>query len=92
MPIEPPIQGMKKTPAFIGDPVMGGAWYGLILWAASQDEFLCKFQEDTGHDLKSLFKVSGLERMIDQATGYDRAVVAAWADWVTENLWGEWEG
>jgi hypothetical protein len=82
-----PIQGMTKHPN--GLPLMTGAWLGLIYFAASEAEMRAAFTEDTGHDLLRVLRAGGLDKLVDKATGYDRAVVAAFADWVTVNMWGE---
>jgi hypothetical protein len=82
-----PIEGMKTEP--YGLPLMSEAWFACVLWAAGKPENLKQFKEETGHDLNDVLKSRGLNKMIDQATGYDRTVIAAWADWVTKNFWGE---
>lgn len=86
--MRPPILGMKLIPDGIDDSVMGGAWAGLVCFAAGEPEMRAAFTKETGHDLACLANLSPLERMIDKATDHDRAVLAAFADWVTERLWG----
>lgn len=76
---------------FYGDGVMEGMWIGLLVWAATKNEIVTSFKEETGLDLPNMINSRGINAMIDKATGYDRAVVVAWADFVTKHLWGEEE-
>jgi len=84
-----PIEGMKTRP--YGYDYMAGAWAGLLSWAATVDKFVEEFKAETGYDLRDVLTSRGINKMIDEATGHDKAVVVAWADWVTRNLWGEEE-
>lgn len=81
-----PIEGMKTVP--MGEDIMIGAWIGLLVWASEKEDIVEDFKRDTGKDIKSFLNRTPIIRMIDEATGYDKDVVIAWADWVTENLWG----
>ena len=83
----PPVKGMKLIP--YGFPLMFEAWLGCVLWAATQEGHCNVFKQETGLDLKSLDKRTVLDSMIDEATGYENKVLAAFCDWVTERLWGE---
>ena len=82
-----PIDGMKND--VDGLPLMFPAWYGCVLWAADKKEFVDAFKDETGYNLEAVLRASNLDALIDEATGYSKAVVVAWADWVTENLWGK---
>jgi hypothetical protein len=81
-----PIEGMTTDP--YGLPFMADAWLACVIWAAERPENIKQFKIDTGYDLTDVLKSRGLNKLIDQATGYDRKVVSAWADWVTKNYWG----
>jgi hypothetical protein len=81
-----PIEGMKTTP--YGEDYMAGGWIGLVEWLVTQDWAVSDFKEKTGHDIISIIKARGIDRMIDKATGHDREVITAWADYVTEYHWG----
>ncbi len=70
-----------------GDAEMEPAWGACVAWAMGIDELREQFKHDTGHDLDSLHG-SAVEQMIDEATGRTREIMAAWCDWVTENIWG----
>jgi hypothetical protein len=85
--MNPPIEGMTTIP--YGLPLMVDAWFACVVWAATMKENTDAFKKETGYDLSNVLRSRGIEQMIDKATGYDRAVVAAWADWVTKNYWGE---
>lgn len=89
MSTKPPIEGMRALP--LGMPCMAGAWLGCLLFCSKDPEALAKFKADTGFDLEGLTKATPLEHAIDVATGHERAVVVAFADWVTKNVWGEVE-
>lgn len=89
--VELPIKGMTKTPLFLG--IDGGAGFVSCLMFCSQDECaLESFKIDSGHDLRSIIPKNGLEALIDSATGFDAhkgEIVAKFADWVVEKIWGE---
>lgn len=85
--IDPPIDGMKTIP--YGIPLMLSEWMSLVLWLAGQKQYTDTFKKETGLDITALTRVSPIEVMIDTATGHQKTVIIAWADWVTENEWGE---
>lgn len=89
MAMKVPIEGMKALP--YGWPLMAGAYMGLLQFLITQPEAREAFKADTGMDVTRAlgFGVSPLDRMVDKATGHDKAVVAAFADWVTETQWGD---
>ena len=73
----------------LGMPFMAGAWIGCLLFCSKQEDALTGFKAETGFDLPGLLTATPLEHAIDQATGHEKAVVVAFADWVTKNVWGE---
>lgn len=83
---------MKVTPEFFGtdswETILGVAWVGLCEYLISQPEARAAFKADTGKNLDSLVNRSPLDAMIDNATGYQSEIMAAWCDWVTVNHWG----
>jgi hypothetical protein len=81
-----PIEGMKTEP--YGLPEMADAWIGCLLWAASRDDLAAQFTADTGMTLDALHS-KGINAAIDNATGFTKATLIAFADWVTTNLWGQ---
>lgn len=81
-----PIAGMTLTP--YGWPFMAGAYLGLVQFLLTKREATDAFKADTGHDIMRVLLGRGIGAMVDKATGYDKAVVAAFADWVTKNHWG----
>jgi len=88
--IEPPIVGMKAVPWGCDEgPLMAGAFVGCVRFALGEPELRQQFKDETGQDITALVTGSPIDRMIDEATGHDRAVFAAFADWVSVNLWGD---
>ena len=83
-----PIDGMKVTP--FGWPHMAGIWAACLMWAVTEDAIVARFEADTGKKLPPPAR-NGLERMIDEATGVNRDIAVAFADWVTKEIWGESE-
>lgn len=61
-------------------------WASFIHWAASQPEMIQQFNEDAGRDYKAV--KTGIESMIDRATGKLEDDTAAFVRWVTEKHWG----
>lgn len=84
---EPPIKGMQTRP--MGLPLMMGAWFSCVVWAAEQEEALAMFKADTGLDLAAILRRTPLEAMIDKSTGFEQRIVASFCDWVTKTIWGE---
>jgi hypothetical protein len=82
-----PIKGMKLTP--FGWPLMADAYLGLVYFLVGKPEWRDQFKADTGMDIERVLCGRGIEAMVDKATGYDQAVVARFADWVTEFHWGD---
>lgn len=81
-----PIEGMTKTP--LGKDEMAPAWAGCFRWALSEKELRSKFRIETGFDVDHVLKATGINAMIDKATGYQKEMVIKFADWVTEKIWG----
>ena len=67
---------------------MAEAFFGCVSFATSQPELVGRFQTETGYSLKSLVNRTGLETMIDQKSGREEVIVAAWFDWVAINIFG----
>jgi len=83
---KPPLEGMKTVPE--GLPLMFDAWAGCVMWAIGNPEVREEFRKATGYDLSLLVNRSGLDAMIDAATGHQKTVLAAFCDFVTTNMWG----
>ena len=83
----PPIEGMKKVP--MGLPLMMEAWASFIAFSASLPEARAAFTAATGLKLEAFENRSPMDAAIDKATGFDRHVLTAFMDWVTEFHWGE---
>ena len=78
--------GMTVTP--MGYPLMAEAFFGCASFAISEPRMVAAFEKETGYSLKSLANRTGLKAMIDQSTGYELKIVAAWFDWVAINIFG----
>lgn len=83
---EPPVEGMSRVP--YGLPLMADAWLGCVIWAAGEEECRKNFLDATGYDLNKLLRRHPIEALIDQSTGYERKVILAFFDYVTEFIWG----
>lgn len=59
---------------------MTPAWLGCISWALNTPEVVAAFRAATGNQWQP--GRSGLERMIDEATGADRHFIEAFIRWV----------
>lgn len=61
------------------------AWLGCISFALKQPEMIAAFRKDTGN----LWKPgTGLDKMIDEATGADWHFIKAFVLWANVNVWG----
>jgi len=65
------------------DVLMQGAWYDCLMWAADEEDIRHAFEKETGMRLGK----APLDRMIDEATGFDKAVAAAFVAWFNKNIW-----
>ena len=81
-----PIPGMKIVP--YGCPMMTDAFLGCVHWAVGEEHIKQAFKAETGLDLDSLVTASPLARQIDETTGRTSDMMAAFCDFVAENVWG----
>jgi hypothetical protein len=65
-----------------------GMWASAMMAALKNDDIFEAFKRDTGLTCKP--GRSGIERMIDEATGFDRKLAEGFCKWFNENVWGEW--
>jgi len=63
------------------------AWVSCLRWALGNEDVLAQFRQDTG--TRWVPGKGALDRMIDEATGADRAFIEAFAEWFNSNVWGE---
>ena len=72
--------------------VLAAAWRDFVSWAFTEPDMIKQFEADTGHVIRTDAR-TGLERMIDQATGYGvgkpEIIAADFVIWATVNHWGE---
>lgn len=69
---------------------MAAAWLGCVSWAASNTDILQAFRDETGN--RWVPPRSGLEAMIDAATGADWQFIKSFIEWVNVNVWGPIDG
>lgn len=90
--LNPPLPGMTVIPYDYGteiwDYFQGGAWLSLCQFLLSKPEARAAFKEATGRDLSRLEGRSPIVQIIDQSSGFEQSVMAAWCDWVTVHHWG----
>lgn len=65
---------------------MAPAWAGCLSWAIGEPEIRATFERETR--MKFAAPKSGLDRMIDEATGHSSAYVKAFIEWANVNVWG----
>lgn len=63
------------------------AWLSCLSWAMTEPEILAAFRQDTGHAWAP--GRTPLDRMVDEATGADKAFLEAFAAWMNVHVWGE---
>lgn len=68
------------------DPLHYAAFIGCVRWALSEEKIIEQYRSETGD--RFIPAASGFSRMIDQATGADRAFFQRFSDWVAENIYG----
>lgn len=62
------------------------AWLGCLSWALGEPTIVEAFRAETGHRWRP--GTSGIERMIDTATGADAGFIEAFIHWMNINIWG----
>lgn len=63
-----------------------GEFLSFVSWAIRDPEVVSAFRQATGNRWTPGIRPE--ERLIDQATGADRAFVEAFVTWIAENLFG----
>jgi hypothetical protein len=69
------------------DAFMEAAWYSFISWAWGFPEMRAEFEHDTGARLLPQAR-SGIEQIVDKATGAAADEAAAFVEWATRKHWG----
>lgn len=82
-----PLPGMTLTP--LGWPLMAPAFLGCVSFALGNDEIVRAFERDTGYDLAAIRDARGIDMLIDEQSGRTQAVLAAFMDFVTREVWGQ---
>ena len=68
------------------DPLMHIAWVSGLMFCAKTPEIQDRFLKDTG--LKLQIAKNPLDRLIDEASGFNEDVALKFAAWYNENVWG----
>lgn len=71
--------------------VMSTMWVGCLGWAIGKPEIRASFEADTKRPPWQT-KRGPIERMIDDATGYEDSYVRDFIVWFNVNVWGEDDG
>ena len=66
------------------------AWLGCIDFAIGQPEIVAAFRRDTGNNWSP--GKTGIDRMIDEATGADRRFIREFIRWANVHVWGPIDG
>lgn len=69
------------------DPIMAGAWAACLAYTITRTDALAQFEADTGK--KFTPATNGIEKAIDEATGYEKEYIESFIDWFNENVWGK---
>lgn len=67
-----------------------GMWVSFLGWALGSEDIVSRFREDTGNRYSP--GRTTIERMVDQATGYEAAFLREFAQWLNKTHWGEVNG
>lgn len=62
------------------------AWVGFIHWAIGSEQVRADFAKATGMTWRS--PRSGIDLMIDEATGYTVNYIQEFISWANTNIWG----
>lgn len=65
---------------------MRPAWIGCLHWALGNDEIIAAFRAETGNRWTP--GRTGIDRMIDEATGADRKFFEDFVAWFNCSIWG----
>lgn len=68
-------------------PLMCGAWVAALQAAVGNAEIVAQFERDTG--VRYTPPRSGIEALVDDATGNTERVCLAFIEWFNTNLWGD---
>ncbi len=69
---------------------MAPAWASCMSWALVNPDVQAAFEQDSG--MRYVPARSGLDAIIDDATGFTDSYVKAFVEWVNVNVWGPMHG
>ena len=81
---------VKQRIAYPDDPIAAAFWYGMLRTALVDKGLgiVERFERETGLKMPSKPR-SGIETLVDEATGVHREWVDKFVDWFNVNVWGE---
>lgn len=80
---------MKQRIAYPDNPVMAAAFINFVAWAGGRPDILDWYHNATGRMPFWAKPRSAIEKMIDEASGYDIESTDHFVDWLIENIWGD---
>lgn len=83
----PPVP--ERRHAYPDNPVMAIMWAGAIQHAVGDAEAIAAYEAARGRRFRISVRRSPIDRMIDEATGYEEAALADFVDWFNAEVWGE---
>ena len=79
-------KGAFLIPYLPRDVLMVGSWFSCLQASMQQPEVLHAFRAETGCTYTPA--VTPIDRMIDEATGRDKAYLLTFLAWFNVNVWG----
>lgn len=83
-----PIDGYLKPPPDTPE-YAHAAWAAAMVAAVRDDGIIAAFRSDTG--CTHMPGKTGLERLVDESTGFDREFAGKFCEWFNVNVWGPWD-
>lgn len=62
------------------------AWFACLCWSVRETGVLAQFEEETG--FKFSMPRNAIEKMIDDATGFQEVTLLRFVNWFNEQIWG----
>lgn len=78
---------MVKNKCPEDNPIMQGAWAACLSYTIRRTDAPAQFEAESG--LKFTPAKNGIEKMIDDATGYEADFLEKFIDWFNVNIWGK---
>lgn len=79
--------GFFLAPYMPSNPLMAAAWIAHLRYCLGEEKIVTEFRKQTGNQWEP--GETSMDRLVDGATGADKAFFIEFAKWVNANLWGE---